>query len=244
MVIYKITNLKNGNIYIGQDSKNRDDYLGSGIAINKAIKKYGKENFIKNILINCNSKDEMNKMEIFFISYFKSLNYKLYNMTLGGDGLLGYSHTIESKNKIGKASKEIYRNELWKKRISISHMGDNNPAKQEYVRNKIRNTIKNKRWINNGIINKYINVDKLNYYISIDWIRGRVYKKYSKERISWNKGIKMSKEFSEKLSKVMIGKNKGKKGWNKGLTKETDIRVKNNGLNISIAKHKKIKESK
>jgi hypothetical protein len=43
--VYKIINIINGKIYIGKHSStdiNRDSYLGSGIAIAKAIKKYGR----------------------------------------------------------------------------------------------------------------------------------------------------------------------------------------------------------
>ena len=50
MQIYKITNLINGKIYIGQDSNDRLDYFGSGLLIKRAIKKYGKENFNKQII--------------------------------------------------------------------------------------------------------------------------------------------------------------------------------------------------
>jgi hypothetical protein len=41
MIIYKTTCLINGKIYVGQDSKNNPDYLGSGIYLNRAIKKHG-----------------------------------------------------------------------------------------------------------------------------------------------------------------------------------------------------------
>ena len=45
MIIYKTTNLVNGKIYIGKDSKNNPNYLGSGNLLKKALIKYGKENF-------------------------------------------------------------------------------------------------------------------------------------------------------------------------------------------------------
>lgn len=50
--IYKTTNIKNGKYYIGkhQTENENDSYLGSGIALKKAIKKFGKNSFIKEIL--------------------------------------------------------------------------------------------------------------------------------------------------------------------------------------------------
>jgi len=50
MVIYKTTNLKNGKYYIGKQKSYTDSYFGSGTALKFAIKKYGKENFKKEIL--------------------------------------------------------------------------------------------------------------------------------------------------------------------------------------------------
>ena len=50
MIIYKTTNLINKKIYIGQDTKNNPNYLGSGKYFKYALKKYGKENFSKEII--------------------------------------------------------------------------------------------------------------------------------------------------------------------------------------------------
>jgi hypothetical protein len=48
-IIYLTTNQINGKIYIGQTSINKHGYIGSGKLLKKAIKKYGKNNFIRTI---------------------------------------------------------------------------------------------------------------------------------------------------------------------------------------------------
>ena len=103
MIIYKTTNLLNGKIYIGQDAYNKKSYYGSGNLIKRAIAKYSKENFQKDILCTCDSKDEMNEKEIFFIKYFRELGYELYNVANGGEGQLNPS--IQTRKKLSKGMK-------------------------------------------------------------------------------------------------------------------------------------------
>jgi len=64
-LVYKTTNLINGKIYIGKhETYNLDDgYLGSGKLLLRAIKKYGKVNFKREILFECLTRDEMNMKE-------------------------------------------------------------------------------------------------------------------------------------------------------------------------------------
>ena len=67
MVIYITTNLVNGKKYLGKDSKNRESYLGSGKYLKAAIKKYGKNNFEKEIIEYCSNLDELNNREVFWL---------------------------------------------------------------------------------------------------------------------------------------------------------------------------------
>jgi hypothetical protein len=87
MQIYKITNLINNKIYIGKDITSNPDYFGSGLLIKRAIKKYGCENFIKEVIDTTDDYNELSKKEIYWISFYKSTNRKIgYNITPGGDG--------------------------------------------------------------------------------------------------------------------------------------------------------------
>ena len=99
--IYLTTNLVNHKIYIGQTSIDRLSYIGSGTAIKKAIKKYGKHNFTRVILrTQIDSLEKLNFWEEYYIQLFNSKNPNIgYNITLGGDNG-GWKHTQESLDKI------------------------------------------------------------------------------------------------------------------------------------------------
>lgn len=87
MFIYKTTNLINGKIYVGKSERNRQTYLGSGKILKQAIKKYGKENFSREILETCSDKIELAKREIYWIDKLDSRNNKIgYNIAEGGTG--------------------------------------------------------------------------------------------------------------------------------------------------------------
>ena len=67
MVVYKTTNMVNGKIYVGKYEGDRESYLGSGYILKKAIKKYGKENFKREIIERCNSIKELIEKEKYWI---------------------------------------------------------------------------------------------------------------------------------------------------------------------------------
>lgn len=84
-LIYKITNLINNKIYIGQHVTYNinDDYMGSGIYLKHAIEKYGKENFKKEILFECNNQEELNKKEAELVNEALIKRKDTYNLNLG-----------------------------------------------------------------------------------------------------------------------------------------------------------------
>lgn len=93
-IIYKVTNIINGKIYIGQTIQSLKarwhrhctikglSKAEMNTCIKRAIIKYGKENFTIEIIEECDSK-LLNKRERFYISYFDSYCND-YNSTKGG----------------------------------------------------------------------------------------------------------------------------------------------------------------
>lgn len=85
-IIYKTVNKINGRYYIGQHRTNslNDRYLGSGKALELAIKKYGRDNFERHTLCLVNSEEEMNIKEAEYVTEEVVKDPKSYNLLLGG----------------------------------------------------------------------------------------------------------------------------------------------------------------
>lgn len=91
--IYKITNLINGKIYIGQstDIKKRwlkHKYAKDNFVIHKALRRYGIKNFSFDIIEQCKQED-LDRKEQFYIEYYNSLIPNGYNMIAGGSNGAG-----------------------------------------------------------------------------------------------------------------------------------------------------------
>ena len=108
--IYITTNLINGKRYLGQRkfSKGWKAYLGSGRLIKKAIKKYGKKNFHKNIICICNSQKELNEVERELTIFFDVVESDdWYNLALGGGGTSGYHISEETRQKMRNSRPDV-----------------------------------------------------------------------------------------------------------------------------------------
>lgn len=112
--IYETTNNVNGKKYIGKRVSNIYDkyYLGSGLLLQKALDKYGRENFSQIILEECYSNDELNACEKKWIKTRNDTSSPdYYNIAEGGDGgnlIAGYSEEeLEERNAlISKRTKQ------------------------------------------------------------------------------------------------------------------------------------------
>lgn len=119
--IYKIINTINRKTYIGQRKKpenksiESDKYMGSGWLLKKAFKKYGKENFIKEILHVCKNKQDIDEFEKFYINEERKIGKSEYNICDGGQGgniIESFSEERKSeiKEKIRQSTINFYNN--------------------------------------------------------------------------------------------------------------------------------------
>lgn len=143
MIIYEITNLINGKKYIGKDRKNNPTYLGSGTALLRAVKKYGRKNFNKRIIEKCKDLEHLDEREIYWVDYFNAVkSRKYYNIKRGGSG--------------GPTPKH-YTNEF-RQKMSELEKGENNPMFNKNHKEESIELMKQKaigRWTLEWFIEKY-----------------------------------------------------------------------------------------
>lgn len=98
--VYKITNKINGKYYIGKrqhPNPVEDSYMGSGKQIVAAIKKYGTENFSKDILKIFETDEEAALFEASLVTKDMIASPMTYNMHEGGYG--GFAHLNDGSSK-------------------------------------------------------------------------------------------------------------------------------------------------
>lgn len=151
MVIYKTTNIINGKFYIGKDVNDSDYYLGSGILLKRAIKKYGKENFRKEILEHCESLDNLDERERFWIKELNSVELG-YNLTFGGTGGDTFTNNVNKKEIREKLKKRTYSKEIKEirlKNLTPFQSGENHPNFGKKQTEETKNKRK-KKFLENG----------------------------------------------------------------------------------------------
>lgn len=215
--IYKITNLANGKIYIGKHSTDNlnDSYMGSGKIIKNARSKYGKNAFKKDIIAFSDNEDSLNLLEKFYIKKYKSQDSSIgYNLTDGGEGTLGISHSGEKNPMYGK-----HHSDETKAKIIASHKGMLGKHLSEESKAKI--SVANKgRHHTDETRQKLSELRKGKAPAN----KGKHLTEEAKAIISAKaKGRKVSDEARKKMSIA----HKGKTTWNKGkhLSEETRAKI-------------------
>lgn len=114
--IYLITNLENNKKYVGQTILSVEQRWTThqkriipNSYINKAILKHGVDKFQFEEICSCVSKDQLNSLEQYFVSYFNSMVPNGYNQTSGGDSNTIFSKEVREKMRKAKLGKKFPR---------------------------------------------------------------------------------------------------------------------------------------
>lgn len=104
---YKVTNLLDGKFYYGIHSTNKldDRYFAGGSLIKRAINKYGKENFQKEILIDFPTRSELSDYERSIVTIDLINDSMCYNLVVGGDQFLPGGYSDERNKKVSESKK-------------------------------------------------------------------------------------------------------------------------------------------
>ena len=117
MIVYKASNNINGKCYVGQTIHsleyrkqkhfNRMNRRSNQYFYN-ALRKYGFDAFFWEILCECNTKEELDEKEKYYIKYYNSfMDNNGYNMTVGGDkGTLGWCPSKETRKRMSDSAKK------------------------------------------------------------------------------------------------------------------------------------------
>lgn len=110
MIIYVITNTLNGKKYVGKTTKNLEhrwkEHLTTARSrrsypLYRAMRKYGTIHFTCEVLATGLDEEEINALEVEWIAKLKTFERGLgYNLTKGGDGMSGFSHSGATREKI------------------------------------------------------------------------------------------------------------------------------------------------
>ena len=200
-VVYCHTCILNNKKYIGITTQKPEYRWGHGSGYKKAsqpcfaaaIKKYGWENFIHEILeANIDTLEQANEREQYWIAYYHTwIQDPLcngYNLTKGGDGTSGHVVSQETRLKLSAAHKgRPYKNsnlELTRKKISEA-------------KKICGNGHKGKRYINNGKECYCVYPEELDSWFQKGFVLGKIYSK---------KGLNAIEQSSKKIYCVELNK--------------------------------------
>lgn len=131
--IYITTNMINGKRYIGQKKFRKDwqYYLGSGKAIKRAIRKYGRNNFKRDIVAIGYDGAELDRLEAEWIKNYNAIeDYNFYNIAEGGNG---NSLAGKSKKELAIISKKKSERFSSKNNPMYGKKGEFNPHSKKII---------------------------------------------------------------------------------------------------------------
>ena len=218
--VYKITNKVNQKIYVGfHKTDNLDDgYMGSGKLIKRAIKKYGIDNFKKEILKVFDNKEDAEKYEAEIVNKDFTLREDTYNVAIGGNvrimhgrnnGFYNKNHTDETKKHLSIKKTGIPNPNAHKIVLENNDVVNyDEAAKKLNITKNVKNNIR--YMCGDPSVKIHFENDRLQHAAEKYFIRKNEQIKSNKIRLSIEaskrfKNVPKSKEHAEKISIKLKG---------------------------------------
>lgn len=219
--IYSITNKINGKRYIGKSEniEARTSTLSRNKRLDSAIKHYGEENFIVEIIEECD-KELLNEREIYWIAYYHTYindpQCQGYNMTKGGDGVDSDSASRYNKeywekegvreSRSGEHHHMYGKHHTEESRKLQSISAHNRPPISEKTREKYRRRMKENNPMFSAEVRLKLSESRKGMIFSEEHRRNIGLS--AKGRTPWNKGKELgphTKEHNYKISESLKG---------------------------------------
>jgi group I intron endonuclease len=265
-IVYLTTCLVNGKVYVGQHKvKNKETldpkYLGSGANLIRAINKYGKENFKREILKLCYTETQMNVYELYFSKKCNdALDYDIgYNLCHGVIKVSGNRNPAclqHVRDKISKSLIEFNKNNP-EARLKFAHIGENNPNFGKHWSQEVKDKLSA-----NHADMKGVNNPNFGKHWGKEWLENQSFKMKAKmigeNHPMWGKthsleaiekirqarlGTKASEETKAKLSKVHKGEVKSEEHKKKIGDSQRGEKCKLYGSHLSQETKEKLSKS-
>lgn len=227
-IVYKITNLTNKMYYIGKHSTttpyDMKSYWGSSEYLDNARKKYGEENFKREVLFVFDTEDEAFQKEAELMSDDLVNSKEVYNLRKGGKG--GFVCSEETRKKLSVLNMKE-NHPMWGKHLSEEHkkkIGEGNEGNYHTEESKVKMSIK--RGITPEIMKQRL-LDIENEPKIRGW-KSRLGRKWKINKVSVGKFIeKYSPEFVKPVlfaSRILDIQTEPKNiGWINNLSKKWEI---------------------
>ena len=127
-IIYRIMHRDTGKMYIGKTARTLEERMKEHLHrvetyIERAIANYGIDAFEVSVIEECDDEEKLNEREIYWIAFYNCKNPHGYNLTDGGEGIIGYKFSPELIEKISKSRQGKKLSEKTRKALSDSQKG-------------------------------------------------------------------------------------------------------------------------
>lgn len=150
--IYKTTNLINGKIYIGQHQSQvfePEKYIGSGKILTEAINKFGIKNFKNELICWCETIEELNQQEIYWIAKYNATDATIgYNISGGGSGV---TMTKSIKSQISQTLVDRHLH-CYNNGVCNKYFGDNDIIPDGFKLGRILINVSDETWKHNASV--------------------------------------------------------------------------------------------